>query len=68
MRDQEWVNTLADGRRVKFAYQELPDGGAFITAQIERSRVVYPILLAQAENPLGREEVESHFESELSKK
>jgi hypothetical protein len=68
MQDQEWINTLADGRRVKFAYQELPDGGAFITAQIERCRVVYSILLAQAEKPHSRAEVESYFAGELSKK
>jgi hypothetical protein len=36
MRDEEWIKTLADSRRVKFTYQELPDDGAFITAQIER--------------------------------
>jgi hypothetical protein len=34
MRDQEWIKTLEDGRKVKFIYQELPADGAFITAQI----------------------------------
>jgi hypothetical protein len=68
MRDQEWSKALADGRRVKFTYQELPDGGAFITAQIEKNKVVYSILLAPAEKPLSREDVEPHFEGELSKK
>ncbi len=34
MPDQEWVKTLEDGRKVKFIYQELPEDGAFITAQI----------------------------------
>ena len=68
MRDHEWTKALADGRRVKFTYQELPDDGAFITAQIERNQVVYSILLAKAKNPLNREEVESQFEGELSKK
>jgi hypothetical protein len=34
MPDQEWVKTLGDGRKVKFIYQELPEVGAFITAQI----------------------------------
>jgi hypothetical protein len=68
MRDEEWIKTLADSRRVKFTYQELLDDGAFITAQIERNRVVYSILLTNAKNPLSREEVESHFESELLKK
>jgi hypothetical protein len=68
MLDEEWIKALADGRRVKFTYQELPDDGAFITAQIERNQVVYSILLAKAKNPLNREEVESQFESELSKR
>ena len=30
MRDEEWIKTLGDGRRVKFIYQELPDDGAFV--------------------------------------
>ena len=68
MLGEEWIKALADGRRVKFTYQELPDDGAFITAQIERNKVVYSIILAKAKNPLSREKVESHFEGELSKK
>ena len=38
---------LLNGRRVKFTYQELPDDGTFITAQIERNKF-YSILLAKA--------------------
>jgi hypothetical protein len=68
MLDEEWIKALADGRRVKFTNQELPDEVAFITAQIEGNKVVYSILLAKAKDQLSREEVESHFESELSKK
>ena len=68
MAHEEWIKTLNDGRKVKFIYQELPDDGAFLTAQIERNQVVYSILLAKAKNPLNREEVESQFEGELSKK
>ena len=68
MLDDEWIKALADGRRVKFTYQELPNDGAFITAQIERNKVVYSIMLTKAKNPLSRETVESHFEGELSKK
>jgi hypothetical protein len=33
MPNEEWIRTLADGRRVKFTNQELEDW-AFITAQI----------------------------------
>jgi hypothetical protein len=50
------------------AYQELPEDGAFITAQIERNEVVYSVVLTKARNPLSREDVESHFKGELSKK
>jgi hypothetical protein len=41
MSSDEWIKTLADGRRVKFTYQELPDEGAFLTAQVEGNKVVY---------------------------
>jgi hypothetical protein len=53
---------------VKFIYQELPADGAFITAQIAGNEVVYSVVLTKAGNPLSREDVESHFASELSKK
>ena len=66
MLDEEWIKTLEDGRKVKFTNQELPV--TFITAQIEGNKVVYSIILDKAKGPLSREEVESHFESELSKK
>jgi hypothetical protein len=63
----EWIKTLADRRRVKFTNEEL-DERAFVTAQIEGNKVVYSIVLSNAKNPLSREEVESHFEGELSKR
>ena len=68
MPDEEWIKTIADGRRVKFTSQELPGDRAFITAQIETNKFVYSILLAEAKNSLSREEVESHFEAELAKR
>ena len=68
MPDEEWVKTLADGRTVKFIYQELPGDGAFMTAQLAGNEVVYSVLLAKAKNPLTREDVESHFKTELAKK
>jgi hypothetical protein len=68
MPDEDWIKTLADGRRVKFIYQELPEDGAFITAQIAGNEVVYSIVLAKARNPLSREDVEKRFAGELSKK
>jgi hypothetical protein len=68
MPDDEWIKTLEDGRRVKFIYQELPDDGAFISAQLAGHEVVYSVILAKARNPLRREDVEGHFKGELSKK
>jgi hypothetical protein len=68
MPDGEWIKKLEDGRTVKFIYQELPEDGAFITAQIEGNEVVYSVVLSKARNPLSRENVESHFKGELSKK
>jgi hypothetical protein len=68
MPDEEWVKILYDSRRVKFTYQQLPDDRAFITAQIEGNEVVYSVVLTEARNPLTRENVESHFKDELSKK
>jgi len=64
----EWIKTLEDGKKVKSTYQELPEEGAFITAQLAGNVVVYSVVLAKAENPLGREDVESHFACELAKK
>jgi hypothetical protein len=68
MVDEEWIKTLADGRRVKFTNQILLETQAFITAQVESNRVVYSIVLTKVKNPLRHEEVEGYFEGELSKK
>jgi hypothetical protein len=67
MSDDEWVKTLADGRRVKFTRQELPVASAFITAQVAGNEVVYSVVLTRIKNPLSRDDVESHFAGELSK-
>jgi hypothetical protein len=68
MPDEEWIKTLDDGRKVKFIYQVLPEDGAFITAQVAGNEVVYSVVLTKARNPLSREDVESRFKGELSKK
>ena len=68
MPDEEWIKNLEDGRKVKFIYQELPEDGAFITAQLAGNEVVYSVVLTKARDPLSREDVESHFTGELSKK
>ncbi len=63
----ESIKTLAIHRRVKFTNQEL-DESAFLTAQVEGNKVVYSIILTDVKNPLSHEEVETHFEGELSKR
>ena len=68
MQDEAWIKTLGDGRKVKFIYLELPDDGAFITAQLAGNEVVYSVVLTKARNPLTPGDVESHFNGELSKK
>jgi hypothetical protein len=68
MQEEGWIKTLGDGRIVKFIYQELLEDGAFISAQLAGNEVVYSVLLTNARNPLSRDEVESHFKGELSKK
>jgi hypothetical protein len=65
---EEWIKILEDGRKVKFIYQDLPEDGAFITAQVAGNEVVYSIVLTKARNPLSRDDVESRFKGELSKK
>lgn len=65
---EEWIKILEDGRKVKFIYQELPEDAAFITAQVAGNEVVYSIVLTRARNPLSRDDVESRFKGELSKK
>ena len=68
MPGDEWIRTLEDGRRVKFTNERLFEDGSFITAQIEGNEVVYSVVLNQERNTLSRDEVETHFKSELSKK
>jgi len=53
---------------VKFIYQELPEDGAFLTAQLAGNKVVYSVVLTKAGNPLNHEDVEIHFKDELEKK
>jgi len=65
--DDEWIRTLADGRKVKFSHDQMTEI-TFITAQLEGNEVVYSVMLPKAEIPLSREEVERRFEHELSKK
>ena len=66
--EDEWFKVLPDERTVKFTYQGLTEDRAFITAQIGGNEVVYSVVLTKVKKALNHEEVESHFEHELSKK
>ena len=50
MQEEAWIKTLEDGRKVKFIYLELPDDGAFITAQLAGNEVVYSVVLTKAKS------------------
>ena len=68
MPDEEWIKRPEDGKKVKYVYQEPPNKGAFISAQIEGNEVVYSVVLTSARNLLIHEDVESHFKAELPMK
>jgi len=64
MRD-EWTKGISGDRLVKFTYDDLPDGAAFLTAQIANHEVVYSIIVEETEQPFSRHGVERHFEYEF---
>jgi hypothetical protein len=59
--EDEWTKAISGDRLVKFTYSDLPEGKAFLTAQIAGHGIVYPVILRQAEHPFNREGVERHF-------
>jgi hypothetical protein len=59
--EDEWTNVMSGDRLVKFTYVDLPEGAAFLTAQIARHDVVYSVMVGQAEHPFTREAVERRF-------
>ena len=62
--EDEWTNVISGDRLVKFTYLDLPEGTAFLTAQIAGHHVVYSVIVRPAEQPLNREEVERQFAHE----
>jgi hypothetical protein len=62
--EDEWIKAISGDRLVKFTYQDLQEGGAFLTAQIAGHDVVYSVILPIAEQPFSRASVEHHFRSE----
>jgi hypothetical protein len=63
--EDEWTKVVSGDRLVKFTYLDLPEGEAFLTAQIAGHAVVYSVILRQAEHPFHREGVERHFAYEF---
>ena len=63
----KWITNLSDGRLVKFTHMEPASGGVFLLAQIAGNEGVYSIMVREIPAPMTRQEVESHFEHELSK-
>jgi hypothetical protein len=61
----EWTKVISGDRLVKFTYLDLPEGEAFLTAQIAGHDVVYSVILRRAEQPFNREGVERHFNYEF---
>jgi len=57
----EWTKVMSGDRLVKFTYVDLPEGRAFLTAQIAGHEVVYSVILQHADHPFSREDVEHHF-------
>jgi len=57
----EWTKVNPRGQLVKFTYAALPNGEAFLTAQIAGHEVVCSVILPQPEHPFSREGVERHF-------
>jgi hypothetical protein len=62
--EDEWTNVISGDRLVKFTCLALPEGHAFLTAQIAGHHVVYSVLLEQTAYPFHREDVERHFDYE----
>jgi hypothetical protein len=62
--EDEWTRVTSGDRLVKFTYVDLPDGKAFLTAQIAGHAVVYSVILRHAEHPFNRAGVERYFDQE----
>ena len=62
--EDESTKVISGDRLVKFTYVDLPQGKAFLTAQIAGHDVVYSVILREAEHPFDRERVERHFDYE----
>lgn len=64
MRYDSWVATSSEGRKVEFAYKELSDGVAAISAKTEEFSVM--VFERGVAAPITREQVERFFERDDS--
>jgi len=63
--EDEWTKVISGDRLIKFTYADLPEGEAFLTAQLAGHDVVYSVIVRQAVGPFNREGVERHFNYEF---
>jgi hypothetical protein len=62
MRYDSWIATSSEGRKVEFAYKELSDGFAAISAKTDEISVM--VFERSIPAPLTREQVEKIFEQD----
>ena len=63
--ENEWTKVISGDRLIKFTYADLPEGEAFLTAQLAGPEVVYSVIVRHAVGPFNREGVERHFHYEF---
>jgi hypothetical protein len=60
MREDSWSGRLADGRVVKYAYKELSDGVAALSAKVDGRLTM--VVQRDIRAPVTRKQVEAVFE------
>ena len=60
MKEDSWIGTLPDGRVVKYAYKELSDGVAALSAKVEGRLTM--VVQRDIRAPQTRKQVEAVFE------
>jgi hypothetical protein len=60
MKEDSWISTLPDGRVVKYAYKELSDGVAALSAKVEGRFTM--VVQRDIRAPQTRKQVEAVFE------
>ena len=60
MKQDSWIGTLPDGRIVQYAYKELADGVAALSAKVEGRLTM--VVQRDIRAPVTRKQVEAVFE------